>query len=63
MAPLGASEEELNKLFSEVRDIKNELEQKYNCELREISMGMSQDYNIAVKNGATMLRIGRKLFK
>ena len=63
MAPLGASEEELNKLFSQVRDIKNELEQKYNCELREISMGMSQDYNIAVKNGATMLRIGRKLFK
>lgn len=63
MAPLGASEEELNKLFSQVRDIKNELEQKYNCELIEISMGMSQDYNIAVKNGATMLRIGRKLFK
>ena len=63
MAPLGASEEELNKLFSEVRDIKNELEQKYNCELRKISMRMSQDYNIAVKNGATMLRIGRKLFK
>ena len=42
---------------------KNELEQKFNCELKELSMGMSQDYKIAVKHGATMLRIGRKLFK
>lgn len=63
MAPLGACEDELNKLFSEVRESKSKLEQTFNCELKEISMGMSQDYKIAAKNGATMLRIGRKLFK
>lgn len=63
MAPLGASEDELNRLFEDVLNIKNELEQKFNCELKELSMGMSQDYKIAVKHGATMLRIGRKLFK
>lgn len=62
MAPLGASEEELNRLFEDVFNIKKELEQKFDCELRELSMGMSQDYKIAVKHGATMLRIGRKLF-
>lgn len=62
MAPLGASEEELNRLFEDVFNIKKELEQRFNCELRELSMGMSQDYKIAVKHGATMLRIGRKLF-
>ena len=62
MAPLGASEEELNKLFGDVFNIKKELEQEFNCELKELSMGMSQDYKIAVKNGSTMLRIGRKLF-
>ena len=62
MAPLGASEEELNKLFEDVFNIKKELEQRFDCELRELSMGMSQDYKIAVKHGATMLRIGRKLF-
>lgn len=62
MAPLGASEEELNRLFADVFDIKTELEQKFGCELKELSMGMSQDYKIAVKHGATMLRIGRKLF-
>ena len=62
MAPLGASEEELNRLFEDVFNIKKELEQRFDCELRELSMGMSQDYKIAVKHCATMLRIGRKLF-
>lgn len=63
MAPLGATEEELTKLFSEVIEIRNELEKEFNCELKEISMGMSQDYKIAAKQGSTMLRVGRKLFK
>lgn len=63
MAPLGASETELNSLFSEVVQIKSKLEKDFNCELKEISMGMSQDYKIAVRHGATMVRIGRKLFK
>ena len=63
MAPFGASEEELAKLFSEIVEIRNKLEKKFNCELKEISMGMSQDYKIAAKQGSTMLRVGRKLFK
>lgn len=63
MAPLGASENELNRLFGDAFDIKCELEREFDCELKELSMGMSQDYKIAVKHGATMLRIGRKLFR
>lgn len=62
MAPLGAPEYELDKLFGEVFEIKTQLEQKFDCNLKELSMGMSQDYKIAVKHGSTMLRIGRKLF-
>ena len=62
MAPLGASEEELNKLFGDVFNIKKELEKEFSCELKELSMGMSQDYKVAVRHGSTMLRIGRKLF-
>ena len=62
MAPLGASEDELNRLFGDVFNIKKELEKEFDCELKELSMGMSQDYKVAVKNGSTMLRIGRKLF-
>lgn len=63
MAPLGATEDELTKLFSEVVEIRNRLEENFNCELKEISMGMSQDYKIAAKQGSTMLRVGRKLFR
>ena len=62
MAPIGAPEDELNRLFEEVAQIRNKLETDFNCSLKELSMGMSQDYKIAVKHGATMLRIGRKLF-
>lgn len=63
MAPLGATDEELNYLFEDISQIKLKLEKEFNCKLKELSMGMSQDYKIAVKHGATMLRIGRKLFK
>lgn len=62
MAPFGASEDELHSLFSQIREIRNDLELRYNCKLPEISMGMSQDYKIAANEGSTMLRIGRKLF-
>ncbi len=63
MAPFGAEEEELIKLFSEITEIKTSLEKRFNCAIKEISMGMSQDYKIAAQQGSTMLRIGRKLFK
>lgn len=49
MAPLGADENVLENLFSNVIEIKKTLEEKFNCELKEISMGMSQDYKIAAK--------------
>ena len=63
MAPFGASEDELKMLFSDIISIKEELEQLYNCNLKEVSMGMSQDYKIAAQAGSTMLRLGRILFK
>ncbi len=62
MAPLGADSKLLAALFTEVGETRDFLQKQYNCELPEISMGMSQDYVIAARCGATMLRIGRKLF-
>ena len=63
MAPFDASDDELRVLFGKMRELKTELEGEFNVELPELSMGMSNDYEIAVKEGATMIRIGRKLFK
>lgn len=62
MAPINASEDELQHLFGEIVHIKDELQSRFDCRLNELSMGMSQDYKIAAQVGATMLRIGRKLF-
>ena len=63
MAPLGASDEELDKVFSKAEQIKKEVNTRYNLNLQELSMGMSDDYERAVVNGATMIRLGRILFK
>ena len=62
MAPLGASEAELETLFNDVRNYRDELEQEFKISLPELSMGMSDDYKVAIRCGATMVRIGRKLF-
>ena len=62
IAPLDANDSELERLFNQVRELKFELERTFKIEMRELSMGMSNDYKIAVKAGSTMLRIGRKLF-
>lgn len=62
MAPLGADNQELENLFCDAAQAKKFIEEKFHCKLDELSMGMSQDYKIAARCGATMLRIGRKLF-
>lgn len=62
IAPLGLEERELRELFFDISKLRKELEEKYNCKLKEISMGMSGDYKEAVVAGATMIRIGSKLF-
>ena len=63
MAPLGASEEELDEVFKKAEQIKTGVNKKYSLNLKELSMGMSDDYERAVANGATMIRLGRILFK
>lgn len=62
MSPLGAEEEFLYGLFSEVKRVQDCLTAKFGVKMTETSMGMSQDYIIAVKCGATKVRIGRRLF-
>ena len=49
MAPLGACESEIERLFKDVVATKNILEKKFQCSLPEVSMGMSQDYAIAAR--------------
>ena len=62
MAPYEASQQEINSYFSNMRELKEEYQKKYNY-VTELSMGMSNDYVEALKNGATIIRIGSKLFE
>ena len=62
MAPLEAEIEEIDGYFSKMYNLKKEYEKKYNY-CSELSMGMSGDYIEALKNGATIIRIGSKLFE
>ena len=62
MAPFGLEEQALSELFGDIVKLRDKLEKEFDCTLKEISMGMSGDYKEAVVAGATMIRIGRKLF-
>ena len=62
MAPLGAGIDELKYLFGDIRKFRDEIEKEFDVRLPELSMGMSDDFLCAVKEGATIIRIGRKLF-
>lgn len=64
MAPLGAEETQLRQIFSGLRKLSlNIAAQKLsNIEMAELSMGMSGDFEIAVEEGATMVRIGTGIF-
>lgn len=62
MAPWGAEECELRNVFSGLRELRNSIEKEFNTSLPELSMGMSSDYEIAIAEGATMVRIGTAIF-
>ena len=48
--------------FRKLTNLRDELEQKLNIKLPYLSMGMSDDYEAAIKAGATHIRLGRILY-
>jgi pyridoxal phosphate enzyme (YggS family) len=61
MAPLDANEATLRRVFRGAREARDVLRSAGN-EATELSMGMSNDYEIAVEEGATYVRLGTVLF-
>ena len=49
-------------VFSKMQGINAELKKKYSDYVGELSMGMSDDYEIALDYGATIIRVGSKIF-
>ncbi len=64
MAPLDGTEAATRQCFSRTREIFEELKWHKigGTSLRHLSMGMSHDFELAIAEGATMVRIGSSLF-
>ena len=65
MAPLAENPETVRPAFARLRDLRDRLNRGAGLPhpLRELSMGMSQDYEVAIEEGATIVRIGTALFR
>ncbi len=63
MAPLVTDPESVRPLFRELRKLRDRLAEVFSgrYELSELSMGMSNDYEVAVEEGATIIRLGSAL--
>lgn len=57
VAPMVSDPEEVRPVFRRLRQLRDELQ------LRHLSMGMSDDFEVAVEEGATLVRIGRAIFE
>ncbi len=62
MAPPVADPEQARPVFARLRRLRDELEQGRGAALAELSMGMSDDFEVAVEEGATLVRLGRAIF-
>ncbi len=63
--PLGADREALTAYFTRMRALLDQCRQEaiQGTDMTELSMGMSQDYDLAARCGATMVRVGSALFR
>ncbi|MBK5435038.1 YggS family pyridoxal phosphate-dependent enzyme [Bacillus sp. TH25] len=63
MAPFTGEEEEIRRCFKELRMLQTEVQELelLHAPCKELSMGMSNDYTIAIEEGATYIRLGTVL--
>lgn len=65
IAPEADDPENVRPYFRKLRELRDELNSILNTQysIQELSMGMSNDFEVAIEEGATMVRIGRVIFK
>jgi hypothetical protein len=57
-----ADPQQARPLFRRLREMRDAVSRQHDCLLPELSMGMSRDFEIAIEEGATQVRIGSALF-
>jgi len=60
--PYFENPEEVRPYFRKLREIRNRMEDRFGKPFPELSMGMSHDFEVAVEEGATIVRIGTAIF-
>jgi pyridoxal phosphate enzyme (YggS family) len=60
--PLAEDAEASRKYFIELRELRDAFEQEFALKLSQLSMGMTNDYSVAVEEGATLVRVGTAIF-
>jgi PLP dependent protein len=63
MAPIVADPEQARPIFQALRELRDEIEARcLAVKLPQLSMGMTDDFEVAIEEGATLVRIGRAIF-
>jgi pyridoxal phosphate enzyme (YggS family) len=63
IGPHAAAEQEMRRCFAKLRELRDECGKRFALpDFTELSMGMSGDYVAAIKEGATMVRVGTAIF-
>lgn len=60
--PKNEDPEDSRKYFKELKDLKDKAEKHLKKHIQYLSMGMTDDYQIAIEEGASIVRVGRKIF-
>jgi hypothetical protein len=60
--PLAPETEASRRHFVALRELRDQLEAECNVRLPQLSMGMSDDFSIAIEEGATLVRVGTAIF-
>lgn len=60
--PLGEDAKASRKYFVMLRELRDNFETDFDLKLRHLSMGMTNDYTVAVEEGATLVRVGTAIF-
>ncbi len=63
MAAFSSTAEEARPAFVRLREVRDALQERTGFRLNELSMGMSNDFEVAIEEGATLIRVGTALFE
>jgi pyridoxal phosphate enzyme (YggS family) len=62
MAPIVEDMEQARPVFANLAALRAALAESFGCALPDLSMGMTDDYPVAIEEGATLVRVGRAIF-